>query len=179
MHIFRAFVILRMFSEGKRGVFWPRTHIRIYTHVCTCPPYLPPYPLFSSQKLARVASYSLPIGFRPETTPFICAMENRLVGAINAGVFLPKADKFVVYIFYFQLCFLHSVFEFINPISCLVSMNEPYYLSLKNFKGHAQGGSSFSDSLHVFHAELNSSPITDNPNSYHSFPLSYSSLVIL
>ena len=178
MHIFRAFVTRCLFEKGRKGIFWPRTHIRIYTHVCT-PTLSPPIvPLFSSQKSARVASYSLPIGFRPETTPFIWSMKNRLVGAINTGVFLPKADKLVVQIFDFQLCFLHSVFEFVKPINCLVVLNEPFNFFLKGFKRYAQGGGSFGDSLHIFRAKLNSLPMTYNPNSYHSCPLSYCPLVI-
>lgn len=178
MHIFRAFVALCVFSEGEKELFG-LARIYAYTHTYVHAHLISPYPLFSSQKSARVAPGSLPINFRLKTTPFIWSMKNRLVGAINTGFFLPKADKLIVQIFDFQLCFLHSVFEFVKSVNCLVVLNEPYYLFLKGFKGHAQGGGSFGNSLHVFHVKLNSSPMTYNPNSYHFCPLSYSSLVIL
>lgn len=173
MHILRAFVALCVFSKGEKGVFGLA---RIYAHAHVCTPTLSPpiVPLFSSQKSARVASGSLPINFRLKTTPFIWPMKNGFVGAINARFFLPKADKLIVQIFYFQLCFIHSCFEFIKPISCLVALNEPNNLFLKGFKGHAQGGGSFGNSLRIFRVKLNSFPMTYNPNTYHSCPLSYS-----
>lgn len=177
MHIFRAYVARCLFFRGGRKEFLTsHAYTRIYTHVHTH--LFSPYPLFSSQKSARIAPGSLPINFRLETTPFIWSMKNGLVGAINTAFFLPKADKLVVQIFYFQLCFLHSCFEFVKPISCLVALNEPNNLFFESLEGNTQGGGSFGDSLHVFRAELNSSPITDNYNSYHSCPLSYCPLVI-
>lgn len=160
-----------IFRRGK-GVFG-LARIHAYTHTYVHTRLISPYPLFSSQKSARVAPGSLPINFRLKTTPFIWPMKNRLVGAINAGFFLPKADKLVVQIFDFQLCFLHSVFEFVKPVNYLVVLNEPYYLFLKGFKGHAQGGS-FGDSLRIFRVKLNSLPMKYNPNSYHFCPPSYS-----
>nr|DAL13633.1 MAG TPA_asm: hypothetical protein [Caudoviricetes sp.] len=179
MHIFRAFVALCVFSEGEKEFFLAsHAYTLVYTHTYVHAHLISPYPLFSSQKSSRVAPGSLPINFRLKTTPFIWPMKNRLVRAINAGFFLPKADKLVVQIFDFQLCFLHSVFEFVKPVNCLVVLNEPYYLFLKGFKGHAQGGGSFGDSLRIFRVKLNSLPMTDNPNTYHSCPLSYCPLVI-
>lgn len=178
MHFFRPYVARCLFSEGEKE-FFVLARIYAYTHTYVHTHLISPYPLFSSQKSARVAPGSLPINFRLETTPFIWSMKNGLVGAINTAFFLPKADKLVVQIFYFQLCFIHSCFEFIKPISCLVALNEPHNLFFESLEGNAQGGGSFGDSLRVFRAELDSSPITDNSNSYHSdFPLSYSPLVI-
>lgn len=173
----QLFALFLFFKQKGRGWGGKPTRARIYTrkaHLIT--PYSPPLFL---PKSSWIASYSLPIEFGPETTPFIWSMKNGLVGAINNTFFLTKADKLIVNIFYFQFCFLNSCFEFVNPISYLVALNEPYYLFLKDFKGHSQGGGSFGDSLRIFRVKLNSLPMTYNPNTYHSSPLSYSSLVIL
>ena len=174
----QLFALFLFFKQKGRG--WGGGNQLAHAYIRAKPTLLPPIvPLFSSQKSSWIASYSLPIEFGPETTPFIWSMKNGLVGAINNTFFLTKADKLIVNIFYFQFCFLNSCFEFVNPISYLVALNEPYYLFLKDFKGHSQGGGSFGDSLRIFRVKLNSLPMTYNPNTYHSSPLSYSSLVIL
>lgn len=93
MHIFRAFVAQCLFEKREKE-FFGLARIYAYTHTYVHAHLISPYPLFSSQKSARVASYSLPIGFRPETTPFVCFMQIGFVGAINT--FFSSADKLVV-----------------------------------------------------------------------------------
>lgn len=174
MHLFALFLFFKQKGRGWGGNQLAHAYIR------AMPTLLPPIvPLFSSQKSAWVASYSLPIEFGPETTPFIWSMKNGLVGAINNMFFLTKADKLIVNIFYFQFCFLNSCFEFVNPISYLVALNEPHDLFFENFKGDIQRIGNFRNCFHIISVKLYHLPVADNSNPYHSSPLSYSSLVIL